>query len=604
MVSGRHRNSAMSRRRQRRLERRGRGRRKRYAVAPWIVASLVTVLLLSGVSFGYVWLSRAGCSGPQQTASVVASPDQYAVMSDLAQKWQQTEPSVGGTCVGVTVQRKDPSEVAAALSPSWDERRDGPQPDVWAPDSSGWLLVASNRPEAAAMLPADPPSVASSAVVIAMPRPVAEALGWPGKQIGWLDLVGAFATGKTWAQFGHPEWGRLKLSMTDPTRSTAGLNALVTITDANGNESVSDNELKASLVFSRLISDYRPDTDQVFAQLTKADQAGNAIGYTNAFPALERDVSVYNDGNPKTPLVAAYPKEGTVYADYPYALLHAPWVTELKEKIAGEFLGYLRGENARKAYGVAGFRDADQSRKDSPGLTAQRGFAADSQSLPRELATGASVTRTVVQWTALQRRSTVLAVLDTSGSMADIDPATKKTRMQIVQEASVKANALWNEQSSVGLWQFSSGLTPTTPYQQLVPLGPVSGKVGGVPRRQALAAAIARLQPKGNTSLYDTVWAAYQEVQANWKPNQLNLVAILTDGKDDNDSGLKLAELIGKLQRAQRPDQPVQILTVAYTPTADVQALQEISRTTGGRTFVSRNPDDIERVFIAALFGR
>src|SRR6478752_1593219 len=61
--------------------------------------------------------------------------------------------------------------------------------------------------------------------MIAMPRPMAEALGWPDKQVGWSDLAALARNPKGWGAEGHPEWGRFKLGKTNPHISTSGLDA-------------------------------------------------------------------------------------------------------------------------------------------------------------------------------------------------------------------------------------------------------------------------------------------------------------------------------------------------------------------------------------------
>lgn len=606
-MSGRHRGSMAPHRRAARAVRQAKGRGRRIAIAPWIAVSVSVAILLSGLSFGYVWLAGRGCDGDPITITVVASPDQHKVMSGLAQSWQETEPSLDGKCIGATVERKDPAEVAAGLSPNWDARRDGPRPDVWAPDSNAWLLVASERADAAAMLPAEPQSLASSAVVIAMPRPMAEALQWPQAKLGWRDLVSKFGGGKSWADItrANPNWGRFQIGMTNPATSTAGLHALFAITDYNNDESVSDEELKTGLVFERTVTRYEPDTTQLFAGLAKADAESKdkALTYVSAFPALERDVSTYNAGNPKVQLAPIYPQEGTADANYPYAILEAPWVNGTKQKIAEKFLSHLRSATGRQAYGAAGFRDADRSTRYTRQLNTERGFQPRIDAAPRAMTFAASVNRTVISWTALRRRANVLAVLDTSGSMAE-SAGGGASKLQLVQQAAAKGTSLFSEDTKLGLWEFATKRTPTTDYRELVPIGPVGGTTRGLPTRLALGGALQSLTPKGSTGLYDTALAAYLESEKNWEAGRINIVVLMTDGKnEDPDGGLNLSQLLTRLKGAAKPDKPVQIVTIAFGPDADVPALQAISRTTGGRTFTSRGAGDIEKVFLAALFG-
>jgi Ca-activated chloride channel family protein len=567
---------------------------------------VVVVLLLSGLSFGYVWLAGRGCAGKPQTITVLASPDQQQVMSQLAQKWADTKPELNGNCVAAVIDRKDPAEVAAAMGPNWDARRDGPRPDVWAPDSNAWLLVAADRADAAAMIPDDPQSLASSPVVMAMPKPMAEALDWPNAKLGWRDIVNKFGGGKSWSSIpkGNASWGRFKVGMTNPATSTAGLHALFAITDFNNDEEVSDEELKTGLVFERTVTTVDQNSAQIFDGLAKADAQGKdaALQYLSAFPALERDVLAYNSTGPKVPLAAVYPQEGTADANYPYAILKADWVDKNHQQIATKFLQYLRGNTGREAYGKAGFRDADRSTRYAAKLSAGAGFQPQIATPPRAMTLPSSVTRTVVAWNALRRRANILAVLDTSGSMKD-PVAPGATKLQVVQLAATKAISLFSNDSKVGLWEFATKRTPTTDYREVAPISPVGGERDGVPNRVALGRGIQGLQAEGATGLYDTAVAAYDEAERNWQPGRINIVVLMTDGKNEDKQSLTFQQTLDKLRASVKPDKPVQIVTIAFGNDADVPALQAISRVTGGRTFVSRDPRDIEKVFLAALFG-
>ncbi|MDQ1644933.1 MAG: Ca-activated chloride channel [Cryptosporangiaceae bacterium] len=589
-----------------RSERRAGSGQRRFFIAPWIAVSAAVVLLLSGLSFGYVLLAGRGCSGKPETITVLSSADQAPVMTDLAKKWADTKPHIGGTCIGAVVERKNPSEVAAALGPNWDARRDGARPDVWAPDSNAWLLVAADRADAAAMIPDAPQSLASSAVVIAMPKPMAEALNWPNAPLGWRDLVDKFGGGKSWADVpgGKAEWGGFRVGMTNPATSTAGLHALFAITDFNNDEEVSDEELKTGLVFERTVTTVDQNSGQLFEGLAKADAQGQdaALHYLSAFPALERDVLNYNATNPKVPLAAVYPEEGTADANYPFAILKASWVSKTRQQIAQQFLSYLRSDTGREAYGKAGFRDADRSAKFAAKITSASGFQPKITAPPRAMTLPSSVTRTVVAWTALRRRANVLAVLDTSGSMAD--PATPSaSKLQIVQLAATKAVSLFSSESKVGLWEFATKRTPTTDYRELAPIGSVGGTTNGLPNRLALDKGLQSLKAQGATGLYDTAVAAYKNSEANYEAGRLNIVVLMTDGKNEKNGGLTFQQTLDQLKAAVDPNKPVQIVTIAFGADADVPALQAISRVTGGRTFVSRDPRDIEKVFLAALFG-
>jgi Ca-activated chloride channel homolog len=82
------------------------------------------------------------------------------------------------------------------------------------------------------------------------------------------------------------------------------------------------------------------------------------------------------------------------------------------------------------------------------------------------------------------------------------------------------------------------------------------------------------------------------------------MVMFLTDGRNEDDSGLDQAELIRRLQRESRPDRPTPILGIAVGPAADAGAMTKISQATGGRTFVARDDADALQQIVLAFAGR
>jgi Ca-activated chloride channel family protein len=156
----------------------------------------------------------------------------------------------------------------------------------------------------------------------------------------------------------------------------------------------------------------------------------------------------------------------------------------------------------------------------------------------------------------------------------------------------------------VGLWKFSTKLVGNRDYQELVPMGPVDGKLrNGVVRRQALQLAITtQFTPKGATGLYDTLLAAYQYMQTRWQPNRLNVITLMTDGKNE-DNGLTKAQLVAKLKSITDPNKPIQVVTVGYGPDADLRELTEITAAVGGKAFPAATGADIDKAILAMLVG-
>ena len=106
----------------------------------------------------------------------------------------------------------------------------GPQPIVWSPAATSWAAIlepAPGRPgptgDGAA--PSDP--IMTTPLVIAMPKPMADALGYPDKPIGYADILALARNPKGWGAYGHPEWGPFRLGKTNPNFSTSALHATI-----------------------------------------------------------------------------------------------------------------------------------------------------------------------------------------------------------------------------------------------------------------------------------------------------------------------------------------------------------------------------------------
>ena len=96
------------------------------------------------------------------------------------------------------------------------------QPAAWSPASSLWGLLLNQEADKQ-FVAARNPSLAESPVVIAMWEPLARALGWPVKPIGFADILRLATTDSHWSKYGKPTFGTFKLGHTNPDFSTAGL---------------------------------------------------------------------------------------------------------------------------------------------------------------------------------------------------------------------------------------------------------------------------------------------------------------------------------------------------------------------------------------------
>jgi Ca-activated chloride channel homolog len=138
---------------------------------------------------------------------VASSPEKHAILSALAGEYNAANREVTGSCSWVEVTRPSSGAAAAALVRGWDETTDGPRPDVWSPASSAWVEIArldAREADQADIFPAENTSIVSSPLVVAMPRPMAEALGWPDAALGWGDLLTLADDPQGWGSLDHP----------------------------------------------------------------------------------------------------------------------------------------------------------------------------------------------------------------------------------------------------------------------------------------------------------------------------------------------------------------------------------------------------------------
>jgi Ca-activated chloride channel family protein len=604
--------------------------RRRRGPSALLVATAVLLVLALGVG-GFMWFfnerpTSVTCPGGSLRLQVAASPDQSDVLAQAAAEYGRQRPTVDDRCVDVQIRGVESVEAANALVTGWDEVALGPQPDVWVPASSAWALQVQLKRQATKqpdVIPFERPKVATTPMVFAMPRPMAQALGWPQQPLGWEELLQAVQSPQGWAAFNQPDWGAFRLGKLDPNLSTPGLEALIgavfAATGQGSDLSVETLAKQADQLRTLILGIERApgqdaDTPATFlANLQQADQAGDALDFVSAVPLDEKSVFDYNRGSlggledggqrpkPKVPLAAVYPKEGTLEADHPWVVLRAPWVDAAKRRAAAGFLDYIRSEPVQVRFQEAGFR----SWRGRPGsaLNEESGLLPDQPS--RVLAPPAPkvVAAALESWNAARKRSNVLAVFDISGSMKEEVPGTGRTKMDLVKTAASQALALFAPETNLGSWVFSTDLGGGKDWREDVPIGPTNAKLpNGQTRRQAMLGALTSMQASnGDTGLYDTTLAAFSAVKRSYAPGRINIVVLLTDGiNDDPGGGISRQELLSRL-KAEQGNQKVAIITIAFGANADVASLRQISQTTGGIPYVVRDPREIIKVFTEVI---
>jgi Ca-activated chloride channel family protein len=578
-----------------------------------LVATAIAGVLVIGTVY---WLKgsdgnpdapRSGCT----TVVVAASVEKSDLMDAVAKRYNSSDRHVNGSCYGISVTAMASGVAESRFTEaSWDPAW-GPAPDAWSAAASTWLQLlrhdraSHDRPD---ILAADNESVVSTPIVLAMPEPKAKALGWPQAAIGWSDLLNLANDPRGWASKGHPEWGAFKLGKTNPNVSTSGLSATIgAFVAATGTSSdltldaLNEPRVRDFVAgVEKSVAHYGDTALTFLTNLQRADDAGAALGYVSAVAVEEKSIVDYNEGNPtgdletkgqhgkpRVPLVAIYPKEGTLNSDSPFAVLQAPWSETGKQAGAKDFLAYLHEQAQQELFTDAGFRTYDgrpgKAVSDSDYLAEDVGVTLSPPSPPVLAAV-----RTA--WSDLRKPARVLLVLDVSGSMG-VSAGGGKTRLELAQAAAVNGLSQLSDADQVGLWTFPSQGQVYWQQMGLEPLGP---------QRERLIASIQQLIPAGGTPLYAVTRKASEAVRAGAGDDTINAVVVMTDGKNEYPDDTDVDGLIRQLGD-QALEGGVRVFTIAYGEDADLDTVKRISEASRAAAYDASDPQTIDAVFTNVL---
>ena len=103
------------------------------------------------------------------------------------------------------------------------------QAHIASPASAAFIKLgnAESRSKTGKDLISSTDNLVLSPVVIAMWKPMAEAIGWGQKPIGWADILALARNEKGWQAYGYPQWGKFKFGHTHPEYSNSGLISLI-----------------------------------------------------------------------------------------------------------------------------------------------------------------------------------------------------------------------------------------------------------------------------------------------------------------------------------------------------------------------------------------
>jgi Ca-activated chloride channel family protein len=552
--------------------------------ARWIVIALAVVAVGAAVA-----ISRAGSGGSGSDhggggatkaaadairVSFAYSPEKQGLLAPLIERFNAQGTKVGGRPVFIDAQVVSSGDAERRIA------RGRLKPMVWSPASSLWgrlLNFEADRPYVAA----DNPSIVRTPLVIAMWEPLARALGWPRKPVGFKQILALATAKRGWADYGKPEFGRFKLGHTNPDFSTSGLSAVAAeyFAATGKREGLTEEDVSRPAVRAQIRTIERSIVHYGDTTLFFADQlAKYGPAYASAVAMEEVTLVDFNRKRRGTKLVGVYPSEGTFFSDNPYLVLDAPWVTPRQRLAATAFGAYLKRQVTPEVAARGGFRPGDANAR--PVAPIDRAHGADPSQPTRVLSLPEPRVLAKVKstWRQDRKPANIILVVDKSGSMSEegkLDQAKQGLKVFFSE---------LSPQDRVGMVSFDDRVYPT------VALAPFARN------RAPLQRGVDDLLPGGETAVYDATGQGVSDVQGLRDDTRINAVVALTDG-EDNSSGLTPAALVARLGRQARSEGlSVRVYTIAYGSEANRGVLRDIARSSGGKEFEG-DPNDIEAVY-------
>ncbi|MCB9390292.1 MAG: substrate-binding domain-containing protein [Acidimicrobiia bacterium] len=574
-----------------------------------------------------------GVSDPGECLPIdlAVSSEKIDLLSDLAQEFNDSDAAkisdVAEGCVYVRVSKQSSGAAMTRLAEGWPDDPELPRPHVWSPASSAWGALLNDTVGDAADAPrateADP--IMLTPLVIAMPKPMAEAMGWPDTSIGWQEILDLAQSDEGWATYGHPEWGPFRLGKTNPNYSTSGLSSTVAMyyaaTGKLSGLSIEDVASTRAEDFARGVEDavvhYGDITMTFLNNWYRHDAEGSALRYVSAVAVEEVSVINYNQGNPdgtlslgevpeepKVPLVAIYPEEGTIYSDNPYIVLDAPWVTDDHRLGAAAFEDFIHESDNQARVLDFGFRPGSPDVAVGEPVSAQWGVDPDQPETTLEVPEPNVLAAVLAKWAEQRKPARVMLVLDVSGSMSEAVTG-RTTKLELAVDAAINALDQFRPDDEVGLRVFSTAFSDPTKavdgevdWQDVVPVGPMSQN------RTLIENALAAQSPTYGTALYDTTADSVEAMGETYADDRINAVVLLTDGRNETGGvGRTESEMLDEIDASDEINNrtPIRVFPIAYGEDADMAALTQIADATDAAVYSASDPESVREVFDAVI---
>ena len=458
------------------------------------------------------------------------------------------------------------------------------QADIASPASAAFIKLGNvqSRVKTGKDLIGSTDNLVLSPVIIAMWKPMAEALGWPAKSIGWSDILALAQDSRGWAAHGHPEWGPFRFGHTNPESSNSGLISIFA-------EAYAATGKKAGLTLADVD---KSKTAQFIAGIeSSVVHYGSSTGFfgkkmfANGPQYLSAAVLYENMAiesySPSYslpfPIVAIYPKEGTFWSDHPVGVVTREWVTPEKQQAAKIYIDYLLAKPQQEKAIPYGFRPGSTEVPLSAPIDTAHGVDPREPKTTLEVPSAEVMDAILKVWHANKKHADVTLVFDTSGSMKD------EHKIENARDGALQLVANMSDDDFFSLLPFSD--RPGLALQH------VSLRSSRAPAQQS----IGGLWPSGGTALYDAIDMAYRDQMSRTEHDtgKIAAIVVLTDGAD-RDSKMALQDLLKEIQ-FDNEHHTIRVFTIAYGSDAKKDVLKQIADATQAKSYEG-NPQNIRSI--------
>lgn len=422
-----------------------------------------------------------------------------------------------------------------------------------------------------------------SPVVIAMWKPMAEAMGWGKTPVGWADILKLAKNPQGWQSMNYPQWGKFKFGHTHPEYSNSGLiSVLAELYAATGKTTGLRGADLSNPQTARFLTDIESSVVHYGSStgFFGKKMFANGPQYMSAAVLYENMViESYAQKTPtQFPIVAIYPKEGTFWSDHPAGIVDADWVTDEQREAAGKYLEFLLERPQQEHALQFGFRPALADVPLGAPIDAAHGVNPKEPQTTLDVPEADTMDSVIRLWRENKKHSNITLVIDVSGSMND------EGKIQNARLGAQELIQLLDKEDKFRLAPFNDKPLPTQP----------AGLIKEV-RDRALRDA-GSLIASGGTALYDTIATAYREQMENVKnsPDKISAVVVLTDGAD-TDSKLRLEQLLSMI-KFDNENRAIRVFTIGYGSDAETSVLKKIAEATQAK-FYEGKPENIREVF-------